>query len=78
MTFIRNDFEEIGVGLVETSIDLGGHLVGKPLTEFIEGVKGRLIALAARRADRTNSQNTAPYLILQAGDRIISLMRRSG
>ena len=66
------------MGLVETSIDLGGDLVGKPLSEFIKGVKGRPIALAARKADRTNSQNTAPHLILQAGARIISLMRRSG
>ena len=76
-TFIRNDLEEIGVGLEETSIVPVSHLVGKPLSEFIEGVKGRSIILAVRRADGTNSQHPAPHLILRAGDRIISLMRKS-
>ncbi len=77
-TFIRNDLEGIGVGIEETTISAGNHLVGQPLATFIEGVKGLSIVLAVRRADGTNSQHPASHLILQEGDRIIFLMRKSG
>ena len=78
ITFIKNDLEGIGVGFEETAINQGNHLVGQPLATFIEGVKGRSIVLAVRRADGTNSQHPAPHLTLQDGDRIISLIRKSG
>lgn len=77
-TFLKNDLAELGVGLEETLIALGSHLIGQPLATFIEGVKGLSIVLAVRREDGTNSQHPAPHLILQYGDRIISLMRKSG
>ena len=76
-TFLRNDLEELGVSLEETAIDAGNHFVGQPLASFIEGMKGRSIALAVRRADGTSSQHPAPHLSLLAGDRIISLMRKN-
>jgi voltage-gated potassium channel len=77
-TFLKNDLAELGVGLDETVVPIESHLVGQPLASFIEGVKGLSIVLAIRRADGTNSQHPAPHLVLQAGDRIISLMRKSG
>jgi voltage-gated potassium channel len=77
-TFLKNDLEELGVGLDETLIPQESHLVGQPLANFIEGVKGLSIVLAIRRADGSSSQHPAPHLILQGGDRIISLMRKSG
>jgi len=77
-TFLKNDLAELGVGLDETVVSQESHLVGQPLASFIEGVKGLSIVLAIRRADGTNSQHPAPHLVLQGGDRIISLMRKSG
>jgi len=77
-TFLKNDLEELGVSLEQTTIDSGHHFVGQPLSAFVEGIKGRSIILAVRRADGTNSQHPAPHLMLTAGDKIISLMRKSG
>jgi len=75
---IRNDLQEIGVDLEETRIQAGSHLAGKTLADFIDGVKGRCIVLAIRRPDGTDSQHPAAHAPLQAGDRIISLMRKGG
>lgn len=77
-TFLKNDLAELGVTLDETLIAVGSHLVGRPLASFIEGVKGISIVLAVRRADGTSSQHPTPHLTLMEGDRIISLMRKSG
>lgn len=77
-TFLKNDLAELGVGIEETIVEKGSHLIGQPLATFIEGVKGLSIILAIRRADGTNSQYPSPHLILQSEDRIISLMRKSG
>jgi voltage-gated potassium channel len=77
-TFLKNDLDELGVSLEQTAIDSGNHLVGQPLSSFVEGIKGRSIILAVRRADGTSSQHPAPHFTLAEGDRIISLMRKSG
>ena len=77
-TFLKNDLAELGVGLDETLVTAESHLVGQPLASFIEGVKGLSIVLAIRRSDGTSSQHPAAHLLLQSGDRIISLMRQSG
>ncbi len=76
-TFLRNDLEELGVALDETVIDGAHHFVGQPLAAFIEGIKGRSIILAVRHSDGTSSQHPAPHLAIQAGDRIIGLIRKS-
>ena len=75
---IRNDLQELGVELDETPIDTGNGLVGQPLSVFLDATKGRCIVLAIRRPDGTDSQHPAPHTPLQAGDRIISLMRKAG
>lgn len=77
-TFLKNDLAELGVGLDETIITEGSHLIGQPLAVFIEAVKGLSIVLAVRRTDGTSSQHPAPHLVIRDGDRIISLMRKSG
>jgi voltage-gated potassium channel len=77
-TFLKNDLAELGVALDEAVIPAESHLVGQPLAAFIEGVKGLSIVLAVRRADGTSSQHPTPHLTLLGGDRIISLMRKSG
>jgi len=77
-TFLKNDLEELGVGLEETALTEGHHLVGQPLSAFVEGIKGRSIVLAVRHPDGTSSQHPAPHLTLLAGDKIISLIRKSG
>ena len=77
-TFIKNDLEGIGVGFDETLIEPGSPLAGKTLETFVDGTKGRSIVLAVRRSDGTNSQHPAPHLVLKEGDKIITLMRKSG
>jgi voltage-gated potassium channel len=75
--FLKNDLEELGVEILETEIAADSRLVGEALATFVEGVKGRCIILAIRHADGSSSQHPAPHLPLRAGDRIISLMRKS-
>lgn len=77
-SFLKNDLDEIGVEIQETEIAADDRLVGQALGAFVEGVKGRCIILAIRHADGASSQHPAPHLALRAGDRIISLMRKSG
>jgi len=76
-SFLKNDLEELGVEISETGIEPSSHLVGQPLATFTDGMKGRCIVLAIRRADGTDSQHPAPHTLLQPGDRIISLVRKS-
>jgi hypothetical protein len=40
-------------------------------------VKGRCLVLAIRHPDGTDSQHPAPHSPLVAGDRIISILRKS-
>ena len=77
-SFIQNDLSEIGVAIQEIPIPKDDPLVGRPLSEFIEGVKGRSIILAVRRADGSTSQHPASFLKLAANDSIVTLMRKSG
>jgi voltage-gated potassium channel len=74
---IRNDLQELGVDLEETLVEKTSPIAGQPLSAFIDGLKGRCIVLAIRRPDGTDSQHPAPHTPLHAGDRIISLMRKS-
>ncbi|MGH8047634.1 MAG: potassium channel family protein [Chthoniobacterales bacterium] len=76
-SFLKNDLEELGVEISESQIDPASHLVGQPLTAFTDGLKGRCIVLAIRRSGGTDSQHPAPHTPLQAGDRIISLVRKN-
>ena len=77
-TFLKNDLEELGIALEETSIDAGNPLAGQPLSAFIESIKGRSIVLVVRHADGGSSQHPAPHLKLLPGDRIICLQRKAG
>ena len=77
-TVIRNDLQEIGVDLEETTVETGSHLVGQPLAKFSDGSSGRSIVLAIRHSDGTSSQHPALHTVLLANDRIISLVRKSG
>ena len=77
-TFLKNDLEELGIALEETSIDADNPLAGQPLSAFIESIKGRSIVLVVRHADGGSSQHPAPHLKLLPGDRIICLQRKAG
>jgi voltage-gated potassium channel len=76
-TFLKNDLEEVGVCLEETAIESGHRFENKPISTFIEEVKGRSIVLLVRHADGSNSQYPASHHILQSGDKIVCLMRKS-
>jgi voltage-gated potassium channel len=77
ITFIRNDLEELGVRMEEAAVAAGSHLAGAPLSQFIAGFDGRCIVLAIRRANGTSLQHPAHQVPLEAGDRIVSLIRKS-
>jgi len=77
-TVIRNDLQEIGVDLEETVLKTGHSLIGKPLSNFTDGLNGRCIVLAIRHADGTSSQHPATHTVLLAEDSIVSLVRKTG
>lgn len=76
-SFLKNDLEELGVEIGEARIDAASHLVGQPLSDFVDTLKGRCIVLVVRHDDGTDSQHPAPHLPIRAGDRIVSLVRKS-
>jgi voltage-gated potassium channel len=76
-SFLKNDLEELGVEIGDVLLEAGSPFAGKPLSAFIDSVKGRCLVLAIRHADGSSSQHPASHAMLAAGDHIISIVRKS-
>jgi len=73
---LRFDLQELGVDLEQVDIGDGHPLVGHALAELLGANHGRLLVLAIQKKDGETIQNPRNEVLLEPGDRLITIARK--
>jgi len=73
---LRFDLQELGVDLDQVDISASHPLVRHPLSELVAANQGRLLVLAVQKKNGEVHQNPRNEVILEEGDRLITILRK--